>query len=200
MNYNTLLVKYKNAWQLRTYQFTIKSDNDNELDRDDVGSFESVEDEIDKAFSAVDEKYHFEGHSSYVSVNRSKNKIFYLARSNDWENGYFVTLEIDQNRYDGRDYKVASDLIRKFTKFLRKFDCSIYGLFVPELHPSSGRFHFHGLIHGNIESLLHYSGHKIKGHLIYNFIRGWTYGFSNVTKVENTLAVEKYICKNRQDH
>ena len=199
MNYNTLLVKYKNSWQLRSYQFTIKSDSDNEADRYDVAaekdSFEKTENEIDKAFAEVDEQYHFEGHSAYVSVNRSKNKIFYLARSNDWENGYFVTLEIDQNRFDGSDYEVASDLIRKFTDCLRSYDKSIYALFVPELHPTSGRFHFHGLIHGDIKDMLVYSGHKIKGHMIYNFCKGWKYGFTNVTKVENTLAVEKYICK-----
>ena len=198
MNYNTLLVKYKNSWQLRSYQFTIKSDIDNDLDLYDVSghdTFEKTENEIDKAFADVDEKYHFEGHSAYVSVNRSKNKIFYLARSNDWQDGYFVTLEIDQNRFDGRDYKVASDLIRTFTNRLRNLDSNIYALFVPELHPTSGRFHFHGLIHGNIKDLLKYSGHVIKGHMVYNFVRCWTYGFSNVTKVTNTLAVEKYICK-----
>lgn len=205
MNYNTVLVKYENSYQLRTYQFTIKSDSGNEADFYDIFSednnfrnninFESFEDEVDSAFSEIDSKYHFEGHSAYVSVNRSKNKIFYLARSNNWEDGYFVTLEIDQNRYDGRDYKVASELIRKFTDYLRSYDSSIYALFVPELHPTSGRFHFHGLIHGDIKDLLVYSGHKIKGHLIYNFCRGWKYGFTNVTKVDNTLAVEKYICK-----
>lgn len=205
MNYNTLLVKYKNSWQLRSYQFTIKSDSANEADSYDVFSqdtnsrdninFDSVEDEIDSAFSEVDSQYHFEGRSAYVSVNRSKNKIFYLSRSNDWSDGYFVTLEIDQNRYDGRDYKVASELIRKFTDYLRSYDNSIYALFVPELHPSSGRFHFHGLIHGNIKDLLVYSGHIIKGHMVYNFVRGWKYGFTNVTKVDNALAVEKYICK-----
>ena len=197
MNYNTLLVKYKNSWQLRSYQFTIKSESHNLADREEVGSnnFDNIENEIDKAFSDIDEKYHFEGHSAYVSVNRSKNKIFYLARSNDWQNGYFVTLEIDQNRYNGYDYKIASELIRKFTDYLRHYDSSIYALFVPELHPTSGRFHFHGLIHGNIKDILSYSGKVIKGHLIYNFIKGWTYGFTNVTKVDNTLAVEKYICK-----
>lgn len=201
MNYNCLLVKYKNSWQLRSYQFTIKSDKDNALDHDDVfGSekstdFEKTENEIDKAFSQFDDKYHFEGHSAYVSVNRSKNKIFYYSRSNDWQDGYFVTLEIDQNRFNGYDYKVASDLIRKFTKYLRQYDSSIYALFVPELHPTSGRFHFHGLISHGIENLIKYSGVKKNGHLIYNFISGWTYGFTNVTKVQNTLAVEKYICK-----
>lgn len=193
MIYNTLLVKYQNSWQLRSYQFPIKSDcSDSDCVSND---FEKVENEIDESFKKYDEQYHFDGHSSYVSVNRSKNKIFYLSRSNNWENGYFCTLEIDQNRYEGRDYKVASSLIRKFTDYLRHFDSSIYALFVPELHPSSGRFHFHGLIHGNIDSLLEYSGHIIKGHMIYNFVRGWDYGFTNVTKVQSTLAVEKYICK-----
>lgn len=190
MIYNTLLVKYANSWQLRSYQFPIRSDQENSED-----SFEKVENEIDKAFSETDDKYHFEGHSAYVSVNRSKNKIFYYSRSNDWTDGYFCTLEIDQNRFNGKDYKVASELIKKFCDYLRHYDTDIYALFVPELHPSSGRFHFHGLIHGNIADLLRYSGHKIKGSMVYNFVRGWNYGFTNVTKIQNTLAVEKYICK-----
>lgn len=198
MIYNTLLVKYKNSWQLRTYQFPIRSES--KEDEKYLGfsiseNFESTENEINKAFEKVDEKYNFDGHSCYVSVNRSKNKIFYLSRSNDWTDGYFCTLEIDQNRYDGRDYKVASELIRKFTKYLRQYDPDIYALFVPELHPTSGRFHFHGLIKGNIKDILKYSGHIKKGHMIYNFVSGWKYGFTNVTKIQSALAVEKYICK-----
>ena len=119
MNYNTLLVKYKNSWQLRTYQFTIKSDIDNELDCFDVfptqsdnlkksTNFEKTEDEIDQAFSLVDEKYHFDNKSCYVSVNRSKNKIFYYSRSNDWENGYFCTLTFDQKKYNAYDISLKS--------------------------------------------------------------------------------------------
>ena len=194
MIYNTLLVKYQNSWQLRTYQFPIRSEEkSNEIPYKD--QFEQVENEIDKAFSQNDDKYHFEGRSAYVSVNRSKNKIFFYSRSNDWVGGYFVTLEIDENRFNGRDYKVASELIRKFSMFLRKHDPDLKALFVPELHPSSGRFHFHGLIKGNIQDILKYSGHIIKGHMVYNFSRGWDFGFTNVTKVKNTLAVEKYIAK-----
>ena len=195
MIYNTLLVKYQNSWQLRSYQFPIRSEQVQEDKFVSDNDFENVENEIDKSFSQNDDKYHFEGHSAYVSVNRSKNKIYYYSRSNDWIDGYFVTLEIDQNRYDGTNYKVASELIRKFSMFLRKHDKTLKALFVPELHPSSGRFHFHGLIKGNISDLLVYSGHIIKGHMVYNFNRGWVYGFTNVTKVKNTLAVEKYIAK-----
>lgn len=198
MIYNTLLVKYKNSWQLRSYQFPIKSDLDNELDKFDVfeckDTFEKTENEIDKAFESVGDPQHFEGHSAYVSVNRSKNKIFYYARSNDWSNGYFVTLTINPEKVNSKDYKASVECVRKFLDYLRKYDCSIYALVVPERH-KSGAFHFHGLIAGDIRKLIQYSGHTIKGEKIYNFIKGWTYGFSNVTKVQNTLAVEKYICK-----
>lgn len=200
MIYNNLLVKYKNSWQLRHYQFNIKSDLDNELDSYDVfeskksDDFEKTENEIDKAFSDLDPTYHFEGHSAYVSVNRSKNKIFYLSRSNDWTNGYFVTLTIDPSRYDSKDYKVASKLVRQFTKNLRAYDNTAYALIVPERHIKGG-FHFHGLVKGDIKNVLEFSGHYHLGNPIYNFNKLWNYGFSNVTLVTNTLAVEKYICK-----
>ena len=199
MIYNNLLVKYKNSWQLRHYQFNIKSDSDNELDSYDVlGSkksedFEKTENEIDNAFKQFNDLSP-EGHSSYVSVNRSKNKIFYLARSNDWTDGYFVTLTIDPSRYDSKDYKVASKLIRQFTKNLRTYDNRIYALFVPERHIKGG-FHFHGLIKGDLKHVLKFSGHYVNSNPIYNFKKLWNYGFTNVTKVTNTLAVEKYICK-----
>lgn len=200
MIYNNLLVKYKNSWQLRHYQFNIKSDIDNELDSYDVfeskksDDFEKTENEIDKAFSELDPTYHFEGHSAYVSVNRSKNKIFYLSRSNDWTDGYFVTLTIDPSRYDSKDYKVASKLVRQFTKNLRAYDNNAYALIVPEKHIKGG-FHFHGLIKGDIKHVLKFSGHYHCGNPIFNFTKLWNYGFTNVTSVTNTLAVEKYICK-----
>lgn len=190
--YNVLLYKYQNSYQLRVYQFGVQEGKKNKND------FDSVEDEIDEAFSQFDDKYHLQGRSAYVSVNRSKNKIFYYSRSNDWSNGYFVTLTIDPKRYDSYDYKVASELIRRFTRYLRRYDKNIYGLFVPELHPSSGRFHFHGLIAGLDlvkEGFLVDSHHKDHGQIIYNFQKGWTYGFSTVTCVRSSLAVEKYIAK-----
>lgn len=197
MTYNTLLVKYANSWQLRSYQFPIKSDIVEITDSDGFeisDTFDNTEKEIDTAFAVSDTEYHFEGHSAYVSVNRSKNKIFYYARSNDWKNGYFVTLTLNPEKVDSLDYKSSVECVKKFLNYLRSYDSSIYALIVPEKH-KSGRFHFHGLIHGDISQLLRYSGHIEKGSMIYNFVKGWKYGFSNVTKVQNTLAVEKYICK-----
>lgn len=194
--YNSLLIKYEKSYQLRLYEFDINT-SDDVVENKKFIKFDEVENEIDNAFSKIDDKYHFEGHSAYVSLNRSKNKIFYYSRSNNWENGYFCTLTIDPERYDSFSYKVASDLIRKFTKNLREFDSAAYGLFVPELH-KSGRFHFHGLISGiDLEKTgyIEYSGHDFHGEKIYNFIKGWKYGFSNVTRVKNSEAVEKYVTK-----
>ena len=192
--YNVLLYKYQNSYQIRSYQFGIREDQKKEKESD----FDHIEDEIDKAFSEVDDKYHFDGRSAYVSVNRSKNKIYYYSRSNDWSNGWFCTLTIDPSRYDSYDYKVVSDLIRRFTRNLREYDPNCYGLFVPELHPTSGRFHFHGLIGGIDllkEGFLEDSGHKDHDEIIYNFRKGWKFGFSTVTRVRSSLAVEKYIAK-----
>lgn len=194
--YNSLLIKYKKSYQLRLYEFDINT-SDDVIENKKFIDFDSVENEIDNAFAKTDDKYHFEGHSAYVSINRSKNKIFYYSRSNDWENGYFCTLTINPEKYDSFDYSVVSDLIRKFTKNLREYDSKAYGLFVPELH-KSGRFHLHGLIAGidlEKEGFIVDSGHTIKGEKIFNFVKAWKYGFSNVTKVKNSEAVEKYITK-----
>ena len=202
MSYNSLFVNYENSFQLRTYQFTVKSDFQNELDKYDVftekekndNSFDVVENEIDSAFAQFDDKYHFDDHSAYVSINRSKNKIFYLSRSNDWNGGYFVTLTIDPKKYDSKNYDVVSDLVRRFVKNLKYYDSNVRCLIVPEKH-KSGCFHFHGLVKGDIKDALVDSGHRFNDRVVFNFSRCWSFGFSNVQKVENTLAVEKYITK-----
>lgn len=188
MTYNTLLVKYQNSWQLRTYQFPIKAD----IDKDNP-TFEKVENEIDKAFCKIDSDLHFEGRSAYVSVNRSKNKIFYYARSNDWTNGFFCTFTINPEKYNPFDFKVVSDLIRKFNKSLYAYDRSIYALFVPEKH-KSGAYHLHGIVSSGLKDFLSDSLHRYNNQIIYNCYL-WKYGFSNVTAVQNTLAIEKYVTK-----
>ena len=194
--YNSLLIKYEKSYQLRLYEFDINT-SDDVIENKKFITFDEVENEIDNAFAKTDDKYHLDGHSAYVSVNRSKNKIFYYSRSNNWDNGYFCTLTIDPEKYDSYDYKVVSDLIRKFTRSIREYDNKAYGLFVPELH-KSGRFHLHGLIGGidlEKEGFIKYSGHNFNEQKIYNFVKAWKFGFSNITKVQNSQAVEKYVTK-----
>ena len=72
IQYNALVVNYENSLQLRLYDFPIVSERSS-LNKT---SFDVVENEIDNSFSSFDDKFHFEGHSAYVSLNRSKNIIF----------------------------------------------------------------------------------------------------------------------------
>lgn len=195
--YNVVLFKYKNSLQLRIYQFPIS-----ELKREEKESFadsyDVAEKEIDNSFIPdPDNKYVFEGRSHYVSVNHSKNKIFYYSRSVDWSGGWFVTLTIDPNKYNRTDYRSCVDYLRYFLDNLRKYDSSIKYLFVPELHKKGG-YHFHGLItRCNLErdGIIEDSGHTILGDKIYNLKRFWKFGFTTLSRIKNSLAVEKYIAK-----
>lgn len=194
--YNVVLFKYENSYQLRVYQFPIS-----ELKKDEKKNFKDsydlTEKEIDESFIIdPDNKYIFENRSHYVSVNHSKNKIFYYSRSVDWSGGWFVTLTIN-NQYNRCDYKSCVTYLRYFLDNLRKYDNTLKYLFVPEKHKKGG-YHFHGLITScNLErdNVVVYSGHYIKAVKIYNFSRFWKYGFSTLSKIKNSLAVEKYITK-----
>ena len=74
--YNSLLIKYEKSYQLRLYEFDINT-SDDVIENKKFISFDEIENEIDNAFAKTDDKYHLDGHSAYVSVNRSKNKIFH---------------------------------------------------------------------------------------------------------------------------
>lgn len=195
--YNVVLYKYQNSFQLRIYQFPI-SELQKEEKKSLADNYDVVEKEIDNSFIIdPDNPYVFDNRSHYVSVNHSKNKIFYYSRSVDWTGGWFVTLTIDPNKYNRNDYKSCVGYLRYFLDNLRRYDKSIKYLFVPELHKNGG-FHFHGLISScdlEKDDIVEYSGHMIKGDRIYNLIKFWKYGFSTLSKIKNSLAVEKYITK-----
>lgn len=204
MSYNSLFVNYENSIQLRLFQFTVKSDESNYLDKFDVFTekkkerdkkqkfyeklFNSIENEISTSFPYDPER------SLSVSINRSKQKIFYLARSNDWTNGYFLTLTFDPTMVNSFDYDEVSKYVCKFIKNLKYYDPYVRVLLVPEKH-KSGRYHIHGLLLGDIKNIISYSGHNIKGEKIYNFKNAWKFGFTTLSKIKNSLAVEKYIVK-----
>ena len=42
-------------------------------------------------------------HSLQTSLNRTKNTIYELSKSNDWE--YFITFTFDPKKYDSTDYE-----------------------------------------------------------------------------------------------
>lgn len=200
MSYNSCFVKYPLSIQLRLFHFNVKSKEPNYLEnnvqnfthtgkQNKKNLFETVETEIDCTVCLE-----YPERSRIVSLNHSKQKIFYLARSNDWTGGYFITLTFNPEIINSFDYDACNSCIKKFIKNLKYYDDSVKVLIVPEKH-KSGRYHYHGLIKGNISNILQYSGIIKNGDMIYNFNKCWNYGFTTATKIKNSLAVEKYITK-----
>lgn len=133
-------------------------------------------------------------HSMQVSLNRTKNKIFDLAKSNDWE--WFITFTFNPKEYDSTDYDTVTALLKRFIDNMRKhkaFDL-IY-LIVPELHNDGEKFHFHGLLAQTENMRFEPSGHTEKdGTVIYN-VPSWKYGFSTATEIKDTIRASAYITK-----
>lgn len=137
------------------------------------------------------------------SVNRSKNKIYDLARSNSWD--YFITLTFS-DKLDRTNYDL---LLKKLTKWLNnirtRYAPNLKYLFIPEQHKRIEQnglraYHFHGLISniGRIEMVQLYSKKgtplMFKGYPVYS-IKQYPFGFSNATSVVDTYRVSNYICK-----
>lgn len=123
------------------------------------------------------------------SISRTKNKIFEYCICNNFE--YFVTLTIDENKYDRFNlktyYKDFSQFIRDYRK---KYNIDIQYLFVPEQH-KSGAWHMHGVIKGipvnhftiNSNGYLDWEAYKNK------------FGFISLDKIRNNEACSIYMTK-----
>lgn len=159
--------------------------------------FESMKNyEIKKA--EFDRKYAPKLENAVRSMNRSKNNLMDILKSNDFN--FFVTLTFDKNKIDRLDDKKTRKEFARFVKDLRKnFNNMIY-VAVPEYHKKGG-LHFHLLL-GNVtaeELGLVDSGKLVKsgrckGQTIFNVTK-WESGFSTATKVLDTNAVKYYLSK-----
>lgn len=135
-----------------------------------------------------------EKHCISVSYNRTKNKIYQLARSNSWE--WFITFTFDRTKIDSSDYTEVTEKLQNFLDHLRqrKAPDLIY-LIVPELHSDKKHYHFHGLLTNCGNMRFSYSGHSDKkGNQIFN-MPDWSFGFSTATRVADTKRVSHYITK-----
>lgn len=141
--------------------------------------------------SAYIEKQRAE-HSERVSLNRTRNKIHELARSEKWE--YFFTLTYDSAKTDRYDFSECLAKCRKWlnNQHVRNAPDLSY-LFVPEQH-KDGAWHMHGLVANCGNMTFKDSGHKSNGKVVYN-LTGWRYGFSTATKIQDTYKATNYITK-----
>lgn len=130
------------------------------------------------------------------SYNRAKNKIFDIAILNEWD--YFVTLTFDDSMVNALDYEAVKQAVISWTKNnSRNYGLSY--LIVPELHPTSGRVHLHGLIKCDDKAHLKLNDsmkRTNKGQTVYN-LGLWNKGFSTAIPLygDNNEAIATYMTK-----
>jgi len=145
-------------------------------------------------------------HSLRSSVNRTKQTIYNIARSNRWE--LFLTLTFDtrpdpdSGRYklvtDRSDYQMIMKKVSKWLNHLREIYPDLKYILVPELHADKKNYHLHGLLAGVplTEEEFRDSGKMKQGSKIYNWKR-WekSFGWCTVSVIKDMAKTQNYIAK-----
>ena len=139
------------------------------------------------------------------NIRRTKNAIKELVICNDWE--YFITLTLDQKKYDRYNLqKFNKDLSQYIRDLRKKYETDIKYLLIPEQH-NDGAWHMHGFLMGLPKSELelfdkeqklpYYILNKLeKGEEIYNWV-GYQDKFGNcdVEPIRDKERVSSYVTK-----
>ena len=194
MWYNTKIIEYDNRYHITHYVKPLfKSELSEDLQKD-LDQFEKEALINDMEQPEPDPDPEKEAHNLKVSLNRSKNNLFYIANSNKWD--LFITITFDRNITDSSDYNEVSKKITTFLNNLRKRGSKdLKYLIVPELHKDGKHYHFHGLLSGADSLELKDSGHvDCYGETIYNILN-WKIGFTTAQKIKDQDRVRNYIGK-----
>jgi hypothetical protein len=91
-------------------------------------------------------------HSIQSSKSRAVSKICDYGRNNIWE--WFFTFCISPDVVENRfDYDECCKKVRRWLNNIQQRKCpNMKYLFVPEIHPTSGAYHFHALV-SNVDEL-----------------------------------------------
>ena len=185
MVYNTRAKTFPKGQQITIYSKTFSKDIEGNKKNE----------KLSKAYKNEKRTEKQEDDCKRISIKQTKNRIYDIARSNEWQ--WFITLTFDRKKKDSSDYDVVTKSLQVFLNHLQQRQCpNLKYLIVPELHADGEHYHFHGLL-SNCDNLCFvYSGHidyKSK-RPIYNIAK-WTCGFSTATQVGDTARVSSYITK-----
>lgn len=217
--YNIKITKFDKSYRVKTFKKAIKTnenesykrvvknvqsthddrfvENEEELDQEEKDRLEYLREK--KENEELQRKILNRERSIKTSINRTKNKLYDLAKSNDFS--YFITLTLDQKKIiDRYDYEECTKKVLKNIKYIKNtYDKDMYYLIIPEKH-KDGAWHFHGLI-GSSNQLalenalkLKFSGKYFKNEKVYNIGR-YHLGWSNTTKIIDTQRASNYITK-----
>lgn len=193
MAFNVRVIDYPAGKQVRIYDRAV------DISMDEKEKWESDQEGMEYCpFTGKMEKVSLEKdksereHSIRVSVSRTMNRLYYLARSGRWD--WFVTLTFSPEKVDRFDYGACVKLLSKWLNNCRRKVPDMKYLVVPEMH-KNGAWHFHGLFSCCNGLGFTDSGKRDKkGVRIYNIGR-YRLGFTTATRVVNMEKVSKYISK-----
>lgn len=123
------------------------------------------------------------------SISRARNRVFELARCNDWD--YFITLTLDRFKQDRHDLDLYRSQLSMMVRNLnRKDGYDIKYLLVPEQH-KDGAWHLHGFIRGiraddlttNANGYIEWGSHARR------------FGFTSLSQIKSHKACSRYITK-----
>lgn len=179
-------IEYENGSVFyRVFDNTINTEQEKNFEKGDLSQQEKQErEQYKEQFGFLSDK------SKYVSIHRTKDKIYQIANCNTWS--YFVTLTFKDEEVR-TDIKKCKKQLRYFlnkyaAKRINKFGQSDFKyLFVPERHEKGG-FHFHGLITEVPEDELIT---KKDGYMW----KAWKYGISDLSEVRDMERISTYITK-----
>lgn len=89
------------------------------------------------------------------NLYRAKSKILDYAKNNTFN--YFITITVDDKKYDLTNYEEIRKVITKyFNNFKNRYDSEFKYILVAELGSKNNRLHFHGLVYlSNTRNLKH---------------------------------------------
>lgn len=159
--------------------------------------FESMQ-EYEKKKIEFYRKYAPKLENAVRSMNRSKNNLMDILKSNDFN--FFVTLTFDKNKIDRLDDNKTRKSFTQWVANIQRDLPNLYYVAVPEYHKKGG-LHFHLLFGGTtaedlglVDSGKIVKSGRCKGQTIYNVTK-WSKGFSTATKILDVNAVKYYLSK-----
>lgn len=200
--YNVRLKTYLDTMQIQIFSEPMLSSGSEREDNRKViyETGEIVPSNRSKIYNEFDEEYvvgkymHDDDEESQrVSYRRTKRILFDILKCNRWE--WFFTLTFNPDKVDGFDYVETTRKLSKWLNNMRRNCPNMKYVVVPEQHPTSGRWHFHGLF-ANVDNMVFVDSGKRdkKGRVIYN-VGKYRLGFSTATKIDDVAKSISYVTK-----
>jgi hypothetical protein len=123
------------------------------------------------------------------NISRAKSTVLELALCNPWE--YFVTLTLDQKKYDRYNLdKYIKDLGQFIRDQRKKYNTDIKYLLIPEQH-KDGAWHIHGFLHGLTDKMLNVNAYGYMDWLDYSK----KFGYCSIDEIKHKVKASAYITK-----